>query len=125
MFGRPGLIELTHNWGTESDPSFAGYHSGNAAPQGFGHIGLVVPDVAAACARFDSLGVMFVSCDCCAQRRVGVLVTDLLVSYCLKVKRPDEGKMRNLAFIVDPDGHWVEILTPDNAEQFVGWAGNQ
>ncbi|HIE82516.1 MAG TPA: hypothetical protein EYQ00_01110 [Dehalococcoidia bacterium] len=38
IFGRPALIELTHNWGTESDPEFIGYHDGNQQPQGFGHI---------------------------------------------------------------------------------------
>ena len=32
VFGRPALVELTHNWGTEADPAFAGYHDGNAQP---------------------------------------------------------------------------------------------
>lgn len=53
MFGRPAVLELTHNWGTESDPSFAGYHAGNSEPRGFGHIGLAVPDVYAAAKRFE------------------------------------------------------------------------
>lgn len=45
----------------------------------------MVPDVDKACERFESLGVKF-------------------------VKKPSDGKMRNLAFIQDPDGYWIEIL---------------
>lgn len=85
-FRQKGAIELTHNWGTESDADFAGYHSGNTEPRGFGHIGITVPDVYAACARFEDLGVAF-------------------------VKRPDDGSMKGLAFIKDPDGYWIEILS--------------
>ena len=86
-FGREAMLELTHNWGTEDDNDFA-YHNGNAEPQGFGHIGIAVPDVYAASDRFEKLGVGF-------------------------VKKPDDGKMKGLAFIKDPDGYWIEILQPD------------
>ena len=84
-FRQKALLELTHNWGTESDENFAGYHDGNDEPRGFGHVGMSVPDVYKACARFDSLGVEY-------------------------VKRPDDGSMKGLAFIKDPDGYWIEIL---------------
>lgn len=94
VFGRPALIELTHNWGSETDASFAGYHDGNAEPKGFGHIGISVPDVYAACARFEALGIEF-------------------------VKRPDDGKMKGLAFIKDPDGYWIEILSPHGLRAIV------
>ncbi len=85
VFEQPALLELTHNWGTESDPALH-YHDGNIDPRGFGHIGLSVPDVSAACARFEALGVEF-------------------------VKRPDAGAMKGLAFVKDPDGYWIEILS--------------
>ena len=81
-----GILELTHNYGTEADDDFAGYHDGNSAPQGFGHIGVSVPDVNAACERFEKLGIEF-------------------------VKRPADGSMKGLAFIKDPDGYWVEIFS--------------
>lgn len=87
-FRQKATLELTHNWGTESDPGFPGYHDGNREPRGFGHIGISVPDVYEACRRFDRLGVEY-------------------------VKRPDDGKMKGLAFIKDPDGYWIEILAAD------------
>ena len=88
MAAQRGILELTHNHGTEADPSFA-YHDGNSEPRGFGHICVAVPDIKAACARFDTLGVTF-------QKRLG------------------EGGMKSIAFIKDPDGYWIEIiqLTP-------------
>ncbi len=93
-FRQKGALELTHNWGTESDDAFAGYHSGNAEPKGFGHIGITVPDVHEAAARFEALGVKF-------------------------VKRPDDGSMKGLAFIKDPDGYWIEVLAADTLARLV------
>lgn len=80
----PGILELTHNHGTEHDPDFA-YHSGNSEPRGFGHLCVAVPDIHAACARFERLGVPF-------------------------QKRLSDGSMKDIAFIKDPDGYWVEII---------------
>ncbi|KAL6767056.1 hypothetical protein ACKKBG_A38405 [Auxenochlorella protothecoides x Auxenochlorella symbiontica] len=96
MFKRPACLELTHNWGTESDPDFKGYHNGNEEPKGYGHIGFSVPSVAEACARFEKLGVPF-------------------------KKKPDAGSMKNIAFITDPDGYWIEILEAGNTRDFVNW----
>ena len=86
MFSRPGVLELTHNWGTEDEDGPV-YHDGNSDPRGFGHIALAVPDLAAAVARFDEAGARF-------------------------VKRPEDGAMRHIAFIADPDGYWIELLNP-------------
>ncbi|KAJ1994497.1 Lactoylglutathione lyase [Coemansia thaxteri] len=81
---RQGLLELTHNHGTETEEDFA-YNTGNGDVGGYGHIAITVDDLQAACARFDEQGVKF-------------------------VKRPEEGRMKHIAFIADPDGYRVEIL---------------
>lgn len=46
-----------------------------------------MPDLDAAVRWFDANGVAF-------------------------VKRPEQGKMKDVAFIKDPDGYWIEILEP-------------
>ncbi len=83
MNGRQGVLELTHNWGTEDDPE-ASYHNGNDEPQGYGHICFTVPDLTAAVDWMDENGVIF-------------------------QKRPEDGNMNHLAFVRDPDGYWVEL----------------
>ena len=90
-FSQRGILELTHNWGTEADADFK-YHDGNAQPQGFGHICFSVPDLDAAIRWFD----------------------EHQVSY---VKRPEQGKMRDVAFIRDPDGYWIEIIEAARLKQ--------
>jgi lactoylglutathione lyase len=86
-FSQKGLLELTHNWGTENQDDFA-YHDGNAEPQGFGHICFSVPNVEAAQAWLDEHDVTF-------------------------VKRADQGKMQGVMFVKDPDGYWIEVIQAD------------
>ena len=78
-------LELTHNYGTENDDNFK-VSSGNVEPnRGFGHIAVMTPDVYQACAELETNGVAF-------------------------HKRPDEGRMKGLAFALDPDGYWIEVI---------------
>lgn len=81
---REGLLELTWNHGTEKEENFK-YHNGNDQPQGFGHLCLTVDDIDAACERFDKLGVNW-------------------------KKRLTDGRMKNVAFILDADGYWIEVV---------------
>lgn len=88
LYSRQGVLELTHNWGTEHDPD-ASYHNGNDAPQGYGHICFSVPDLDAAIAWMDNNNVTF-------------------------QKRPEEGNMKHIAFVRDPDDYWIEIVGRPN-----------
>lgn len=54
----------------------------------------MVPDVYKACERFEKLGVKF-------------------------VKKPDDGKMKGIAFITDPDGYWIEIFNNNSVSSAV------
>lgn len=89
-FGREALLELTHNWGDEDEPELQ-FHNGNEEPKGYGHIGISVPDVHSAAERLEAFGAEF-------------------------VKRPEDGRLKGLAFVKDPDGYWIEILQADTLE---------
>lgn len=86
-FRQRGILELTHNYGTETQADFS-YHDGNQEPQGFGHICFSVPNLDDAIAWFDKNNVEF-------------------------KKRPEQGSMKHIAFIKDVDGYWIEIVQAD------------
>lgn len=85
VWDREGLIELTHNYGTESDPNYK-INNGNVEPhRGFGHTCISVDNIQAACQRLEDAGYKF-------------------------QKKLTDGRMRHIAFVLDPDGYWVEII---------------
>ncbi|KAH8722937.1 glyoxylase I [Phaeosphaeriaceae sp. PMI808] len=90
-----GLLELTWNYGTENNVNFK-YHNGNDEPQGFGHICVSVDDLEAACARFE----------------------DKKVNW---KKRLTDGRMKNIAFVLDPDGYWVEVVQNEKLKTSANW----
>jgi len=81
---REGLLELTWNYGTEKQDGKV-YHDGNSEPQGFGHICVSVDNLDAACKRFEEKGVEW-------------------------KKRLTDGRMKNVAFVLDPDGYVSAML---------------
>ncbi|CAK9026044.1 unnamed protein product [Durusdinium trenchii] len=86
----PGTtLELTHNYGSEKEAG-AIYHPGNEPQEGnkrdgFGHVAFSVHDVYEFSDELQKSGVKF-------------------------QKKLDEGRMKGLAFALDPDGYWVELL---------------
>jgi lactoylglutathione lyase len=83
--GFRNFIEFQHTHGSESDDSFK-VNNGNVEPnRGFGHLAVSVPDVDAFCAELEGKDVKF-------------------------QKKPHEGRMKGLAFSLDPDGYWIEII---------------
>ena len=89
---REGLIELTHNYGTENDDSFK-VNNGNSDPgKGFGHVCISVDNIQAACKRIEDEGYRF-------------------------QKKLSDGKMHHVAFCLDTDGYWVELIGQKPVEE--------
>ena len=89
---RQGVLELTHNYGSEKDDNFK-IANGNAEPgKGFGHICVSVDAIQASCQRLEDAGYPF-------------------------RKKLSDGRMHNIAFVLDPDGYWVEIISFDDVEK--------
>lgn len=82
---RQGVLELTHNYGTEKDDSFK-VNNGNSDPgKGFGHICVSVDNIQAACKRIEDAGYKF-------------------------QKKLTDGRMRSIAFALDPDGYVINMV---------------
>lgn len=92
---REGLLELTWNYGTEKESGKV-YHNGNDEPQGFGHIAVSVDDLDSACKRFEEQGVAW-------------------------KKRLTDGRMKNVAFVLDPDGYWIEVIQNEKLKGRANW----
>jgi lactoylglutathione lyase len=95
LAGKEGLLELTWNHGTEKEEGKI-YHNGNDAPQGFGHICLSVDDLDAACKFMDEKNVKW-------------------------KKRLTDGRMKNVAFVLDPDDYWIEIIQNEKLKRTSHW----
>ncbi|KAH7215956.1 Glyoxalase/Bleomycin resistance protein/Dihydroxybiphenyl dioxygenase [Fusarium oxysporum] len=79
---REGLLALIWQGG---ENAISQVHNGNDQPQGFGHICVTVDNIDAACARLEGLNVAW-------------------------KKRLTDGKMKNVAFLLDPDNYWIELV---------------
>jgi lactoylglutathione lyase len=95
VMDREGVIELTHNYGTENDPNYK-VNNGNREPdRGFGHTCISVDHIQAACKRIEDAGYRF-------------------------QKKLTDGRMRHIAFVLDPDEYWVEVIGQKPLEETEG-----
>lgn len=82
---REGLLEMAHNYGTENDDSYT-LNNGNVEPhRGFGHICFSVDNIEAASEQLEKNGVVF-------------------------KKKLTDGRQKDIAFVLDPDGYWIELI---------------
>lgn len=85
------LSQVSNDLVAEKD--FA-YRSGNKEPfRGFGHLGYLVDDVYDFCANLEAKGTDF-------------------------HKKPDDGTMKGIAFALDPNGYWLEIIKRGQTGEF-------
>ncbi len=82
---RQGVLELAHTPGKENDPDFK-YNNGNSEPyRGFGHI-------------------------CLSVDNIKVVEHDLLEQGNKFQKKLSDGRQKDIAFVLDPDGYWIELI---------------
>jgi len=59
------------------------------------------------CLYMDALIILYITCSC---DDVYAASEKLEKAGCSFKKKPDEGRMKGLAFVYDPDGYWVELV---------------
>lgn len=89
---RNGVVELTHNHGTESDPNYSVVNGNTEPHRGFGHLAISVDNIEEACKRLEDAGYAF-------------------------QKKLTDGRMKSIAFVKDPDGYWVEVIRGHDESQ--------
>ncbi|EGV66283.1 Lactoylglutathione lyase [Yamadazyma tenuis] len=82
---REGVLELCHNHGSEDDDSFKVNNGNGTENRGFGHI----------CVSVDNIQV----CE-----------ANLLANGAKFQKKLSDGRQKDIAFVLDPDGYWVELV---------------
>ena len=122
-------LELTHNHGSETDDSFQ-INNGNVEPhRGFGHLAVMTPDVYAGNYYYyyhhhhhHHHPPHFVLCRLTSSFQLLSLIpisyvmmnitacADLEAAGVPFQKKPDEGRMKGLAFCLSPEGYWIEII---------------
>ncbi|KAI4248693.1 MAG: hypothetical protein L6R42_009183, partial [Xanthoria sp. 1 TBL-2021] len=55
-YDRQGILELTHNYGTENDPNYKPANGNSDPGRGFGHVCIAVDNIQAACQRIEDAG---------------------------------------------------------------------
>lgn len=91
FFKRGGLLQLKHENGATAENFTA--NNGNKEPhRGFGHICFSVPDLENTCESLEKAGVKF-------------------------QKRLADGRQKNIAFALDPDGYWIELISNETPGQ--------
>lgn len=83
--GREGVLELCHDHGSETDDTFKVNNGNGDEFRGFGHICFSVDNIEASEKKLLDNGVSF-------------------------KKKLSDGRQKNIAFALDPDGYWIELV---------------
>ncbi|KAF2122072.1 Glyoxalase/Bleomycin resistance protein/Dihydroxybiphenyl dioxygenase [Lophiotrema nucula] len=105
-----GLLELYHIPADASTQYTFGNDYTNPSGVGFGHIGFTVPDVAAALERVKSFGYEVIKPLDSAEVKDMAVPGAVVEGKEGEVVEGYKNVFRQLAFVRDPDGYWVEIV---------------